>query len=272
MKTSRANNPRGPFSDTVALRVWRSPYDDNGVSKLFIEVSFKEGRVGSEDDSPIRFRLRLRQAEVTIRPDVARVLALVDSSVARSASPSGTRTRTTTRSGKLAGNASIGMSASNLDATLDASAEGSLAWNEVVEFAQSISHAAIQTWPTADGGYTFVVQPDGGQNVLKNSPWDANVSRVSIRDQSHPRKGEPPEPMVHVTCAIEDLLIEGIEYKSRKATFFDSLPKAKRTAVVQYIRKRLAEEGIDFGTSLDPFAKLTLADATPREDVGGIDE
>lgn len=262
------NNPRGPFTDVVGLRVWRTAYDDNQRSQLFIDVGFKEGRLGAEPGSPVRFRLSVKRAEVRIRPDAAKAIRFVDSSVVRGPIVAGKRTVTSTRSIKGQANADVALNPISPSFSAGASIAAEADFKRAVEFAETVSNMAVQTWPAADGGYSFLLTPDGNKTVLEDRPWDGASPRLLLKDPSHPRKrGEPPEPIVQICCAIEDLQIVDVEFKERRQGFFKDMEREKQIAVVQYLREQLANYGLDVGSSDDKFAVLTLADAIPHETI-----
>jgi len=260
------NNPRGPFGDVVGLRVWRSPYTESGTSQLFIDVAFKEGRLGAEPQSPVSFRMSLKAAEVRVCLDAAKVLRVLNSSIPRSPGAEGKRTTTASKEVKGSAGAGFKLAPNSASLNLEAAASADAQYKQTVEFVDAVSAMSVRSWPNDDGGYSFFVSPEGNRDTLQDRPWDALTPRMTFRDPSYPRESsEPPEPLVKICCSIEDLKIVDIEFKDRKPGFFEKLAQEKRIAVSQYIRQQLVTHGFAAGDD-ERFSVIVLADASPQEE------
>lgn len=260
----RDNNPRA-FSETVSINAWRSVYDgSSGIADLHIDVVFAEGRVGGEKDSPVRFRLSLKQAEVHVIGDVGDIITFPAKDVARAPlnSLSVRKKQTKATNTELTGKGSI--SSKKLDVEFGAS--GKITSEAATEVLQEVEVNALTfRHMKTESGYCWVITPANG-DVLDGQPWEPAVRRMTLKDTAHPRKvGEPPEPRIELRCRREDLYIEDIQFKDRSKKFWGDLSKAKKLAVEQYIKDELMKVGFECDDLSDPFAQIILADVIPEE-------
>src|SRR5205823_1663756 len=64
---TNSSNRRRAFAEIVSLDAWHEPFSEaSSKVDLHADVVFETARVGGEDDSPVRFRLSMRRAEVVI--------------------------------------------------------------------------------------------------------------------------------------------------------------------------------------------------------------
>jgi hypothetical protein len=65
--SDNSENRRRALAEVVSVDAWHEQFG-HGVPKvdLHVDVVFENGRVGAEKESPVRFRLSVRQAEVVI--------------------------------------------------------------------------------------------------------------------------------------------------------------------------------------------------------------
>lgn len=238
---------------------------------LYVDVVFKEGLVGGEPSSPVRFRLKLRRAEiVAIVPDgepakidpksVSRdfpnvVVKLTSSEKVTTKTGKGARVRATLGSSALAGSVAGEIAAQRHKETESAAA-----------VSQDTAAITVLHSLTADGDHSWEVRSPIGA-ALSGRPWDANrMPRLTIVDTRANRdKGIPASIRVEIRCRREDLIIEDIKVKdedlwakiSRRAG-----NNNRRAAAESAIRSRLADVGLFHGELGDPFVRLTLAAVT----------
>lgn len=257
------NNPR-VFAQTISLDAWRTEFNGKtGVADLHIDVGFQEkGRVGG-DGSPVRFRLSLKRAEIHIIRDKENIIDFDKTSVRRTELPApAARSKQSTKNVKVEGKIEGNVSPVSLDASTSAKAEGSVAITETIEQLDQVSVMQVTHWKTTEG-YAFIISPASGGS-LKGQPWEADNRTMGIIDKNSQRKrGEPPEVRVEIHCLREDLVIEDIQFASKKLIAFPKLPRTKQVAVEQYIKDELARAGFPCGDLSDPFTRLILADVIP---------
>jgi hypothetical protein len=223
------NNPR-VFAETIALDAWRSAFDgERGEADLHIDVVFEEGgRVGG-GDSPVRFRLSLRRAEIRIVQDSESIIEIKSSSVRRAPPPEPAKVHSVAET-KAKAQASVGAKASPMGASLSASgkAGGSLVMTNTVEQRGSVPTMEVTHWKT-ESGYAFKIATNKGK-TLKGPPWEAAKPVMTIRDTNVKRKrGEPPEIRVEIHCLREDLVIDDVQIADASLRPWSRLGRKKRS-------------------------------------------
>ena len=263
------NNPR-VFAETISLDVWRTEFSgDKAEADLHIEVGFFKGRLGGAEikDSPVRFRLSLKRAEVHVLRDTSKAIRIPASSLARLPLTKSQMKTTSTSSTDMKGQA--GASVSEKSAGVSASGEV-IAKSQItkkIEREEDVGemHVTHRKLP-GDGGYVFLIEPLNS-STLKGSPWEADDPRMKIRDTKSSRKrGDPPEVSVQLRCKREDLHIEDVQIKDPSIMNGDFLSRNKTIAVEQYIKSEILKMGFACGDLSEPFAELILGDAVSVEE------
>lgn len=251
----------------VTIDAWHASLnEDCGQADLHADVVFGEARVGGESDSPLRFRLSIKRAEVIIVIPEHEPIAVDRASVSRdSLEMEGSIRDTVTRTARasVGGAANIAVGVAGAAASASASAEGVVDTSAVTQI-ETTSAAklvlAVQT-KTADGHYRWELSSQSGE-ALKGRPWKASEPRLRLLDQRKDRtKGIPPCVRVEVRCLREDLVVRDIEVKN--AGLWDQIRERvgfenRVAAAESYIRNKLLEEGLDVENIHDPFGRLTI--------------
>lgn len=267
---TRPNNPRA-FAEVVSIDVWRTPYvGGTAEADLHIDVGFFEGRLGADalTGSPVRFRLRLKRAEIHVIRDQANIIEIPASSVAREAVTSSRAKTTTMQSNSLKGSIKATFARWKPELGVQAEANGSTEVTKRVERDEELGAMRIAHRKMPDGqGYVFTIEPQVGSVSLQGSAWDSSLSRMKLRDTKSGRKrGDPPEITVQIHCKREDLHIEDVTIVD--PTIWDKTPftRNKQIAVEQYIKKEILAMGLPCGDISDSFATVILADAVSVEE------
>jgi hypothetical protein len=109
------DNRRRAFADVVSIDAWHEPFDANeGTVDLHADVVFGTARVGGETESPIRFRLSIKRAELLVVIPNSEPVKIDRKSVSRSA-PEGHGSLTETVEHNSEANAKAGLSMSKSD-------------------------------------------------------------------------------------------------------------------------------------------------------------
>jgi hypothetical protein len=268
--SGNSDNRRRAFADVVSLDAWHQSFDDTHPKvDLHADVVFGTARLGGELESPVRFRLSVKQAEVIIViPDSEPVLVETSSVAREGPEARGRLTETLEQAshahaeGRVA--ASTGMTGLAASGSASASIEGSIATKKKVEMSGWLM--AVTSSKTEEGHYRWIIKPSASQ-CLEGRPWDANYQpRLKIIDKRKDRsKGIPPAVRVEVRCRREDLLIDDLQVKDAK--LWDQVKdrigfKNKMAAAISYIRDRLSEEGLEIRNIEDIFGSVTLASVT----------
>lgn len=260
----RDNNPRA-FAETVSITAWRSAYDKrSGTADLFIDVVFAEGRIGEEGSSPVRFRLKLKKAEVHVVGDALGVLTFPAKSVARAAIESIKVSKKKTIAEASERNSSAKLQFAKPQGEVGAASKRSRSIGQEVS-------TEFETTPMkflhrkTDYGYAWTIFPAQDGSLL-GQPWESSERRLIVRDSEIKKRklGEPPEPRIELRCRREDLQITDIQFKKRTTAFWASLSRGKQLAVEQYLKDELIRLGFECGDLSDPFAQVVLADVVPE--------
>ncbi|WP_338828819.1 hypothetical protein [Bradyrhizobium sp. 27S5] len=266
------DNRTRAFADVVTIDAWHQAFDEQTSSAdLHADVVFGTARVGGELDSPIRFRLSVKRAEIVVVIPEAEPVAVDRRSVSRDAPDlQGKMTEIIERSAqanvKGSGAATISSTVMAGSLSLEGSAGASITANKRIEVSENIQFMLVTQSKTADGHYRWSVEPQRTK-VLHGRPWDGTKEpRLGLIDKRKDRsKGIPPAVRVEVRCRREDLLIEDLVMKDEnlwgkvqsRAGF-----RNRMAAAESYIRDRLSQEGLEVRNIQDVFGQLTLANVT----------
>jgi len=267
------DNRRRAFSDVVTIDAWHDAFGDGTARvELHADVVFDEARVGGEQASPVRFRLRIRCAEVVVVVPEHEPVEVDKASVSRD-TPSIDGTLLTSEVTKLAatGRASVvaapgavvGLVAGGLRASKDVTL--------CKDVRAPLDLFSIIQSQTADGEYRWVLKP-AEQAFLSGRPWDATERpRLTLIDRRKDKSAPlPPSVRVEVRCLREDLEIDDFQVKDegawermRRTVGF----KNRLAAAESYIRDQLMKEGLEVENISDPFGRLTLASVVAHQQV-----
>jgi hypothetical protein len=269
---TNSDNRKRAFADVVTIDAWHDNFSE-GVSAvdLHADVVFGTARVGGETQSPVRFRLSIKRAEVVVIIPESEPVSVDKRSVSRDAPElQGHLTEVVEKisrasvKGVLSGSlSSTGIAAS---AATEAEAEAGLSASNKFEVSATVKFMLVTQSKTGDGQYRWLVE-SRMKEILEGRPWDATKEpRLKLIDRRKDRaRGIPPTVRVEVRCRREDLRIEDLEIKDeglweaakRRAGF-----KNKMAAAESYIRDHLSQEGLEVRNVEDIFGTVTLGSAT----------
>lgn len=271
------DNRRRALNEIVSLEAWHDPFSKSDKKvDLHVDVAFLTGRLGGEDESPVRFVLSLRQAEIVVIIPPSEPARIDPKSVSRDGpqlSAKLTEERTVKKSGKAKAKAKAGLDQKGLTGGIAIGVEGetSAVAKTHLQVTQAVKNMRLMHRLDADGHHGWLVSAIGKEEVLAGRPWNAAEDpRFKVVDTRADRtKGLPPGVKVEVRCRREDLKIDKIELKDPKG-LADQLKRGskrnKQIAAEAIIRTRLHEEGLLDGDSTDRFAVMTLAWAMAESD------
>jgi hypothetical protein len=265
-------NRKRAFADVVSIDAWHDRFDSrHSTVDLHADVVFGVARVGGEIDSPIRFRLSVKRAELVVVIPETEPVSVNPKSVAREvAEPQGHLTEIIEQKTQAhsKGKLSAGISPNKVSGSISAEAEANAAMSssKKLKISSTVRFMTVTTSKTEEGYYRWLIRPSTTA-VLEGSPWDAsNEPRLKLIDQRKDRsKGIPPTVRVEVRCRREDLVIEGLEAKDEGiwgATKSRLGFRNRMAAAISYIRDRLSEEGLEVNNIEDIFGQVTLGSVT----------
>jgi hypothetical protein len=266
------DNRKRAFADVVSIDAWHAPFDTAEHVDLHADVVFGEARVGGEVESAVRFRLKVKRAEVVVVVPEAEPVTVVKSSVSRD-SPGfeAHYEKKTTNGSQLKANVSGGIRANPTELSaqgeLGVGASTARKSDETIELRGDVPLIVATMSKTQEGYYRWVLKSIMEGDPLEGRPWDgAKHPRLKLKDLRKDRStGLPPTVRLEVRCKREDLIIEDLTIKNEsiwdtarsKAGF-----KNRMAAAEAYIRDRLSEEGLEVQNLPDIFGQLTLASVT----------
>ncbi|QPF86063.1 hypothetical protein IC762_07110 [Bradyrhizobium genosp. L] len=270
--TNNLDNRKRAFADVVTIDAWHEAFSDsNSKVDLHADIVFGRARVGGEPESPVRFRLSIKRAEVVVIIPESEPVAVDRASVSRD-SPNLqarlTETKEQSAQASIKGGATGSISATGFtgSATVETGAQANVVATRKIEVSSTVSLLLVTQSQTVDGHYRWTVESQLAK-VLEGRAWDANKEpRLKLIDQRKDRsKGIPPSVRVEVRCRREDLVIEDLGIKDQ--SLWESAKskfgfKNKLIAAEAYIRDRLMEEGLEVKNIDDIFAHLTLGSVT----------
>lgn len=268
------NNRIRILSDLVGLEAWHAAFTPKRLEvSLHADVTFLTALMGGEAESPARFGVNLKRAELRIWLPDGEGVNVVRSSVARMTPDfNGTQKRSVERKSAAGAGASLGMNADK--ASLSATGAMSISANRDVSVREEATaarefKAVISTHsPDGNGGHRWMMTPGDGR-VLVGKPWAAaEMPLMSLRDR---RSKQTISPAVHleITCLREDLHISDFELKD------GSLWKRVRNrmgsenrirAAEAFIRNRIEERGLGAPEMGERFTVIRLAQVSAVEE------
>lgn len=261
-------NRKRAFADVVAIDAWHLAFDTEHVCvDLHADVVFGTARIGGESESPVRFRLSVKQAEVVVViPESEPIKADLQSVARETPDRQGHLTEVLEQNTRARANGKIGAEISSrklgASASMTSEVHGSTTSNTKVEISSRIQFMTVVSSKTAEGDYRWLISPSTSAD-LQGRPWDAREQpRLKLIDRRKDRaKGVPPTVRVEVRCRREDLMISDLQVKDER--IWDVAKrgfgfKNKMAAAISYIRDHLVQEGLEVNNIEDVFGAVTL--------------
>ena len=250
----------------VTIEAWHDDFGKPRVN-LHADVVFGTARLGGEAESPVRFRLRVKRAEVIVIVPDSEPVSIDRLSVSRDSPELHGRLKEAFAK-KSQGGVKGGLSASlsklgfSGKASAEAQAEATVSASKEFEMSGDVPLISVTQSKTADGHYRWSLEPHNSR-ALEGRPWDAmQQPRLALQDNRKDRSsGIPPTVRVEVHCKREDLEIEDLVIKDEsqwKAVKRGLGSGNKMAAAESYIRDRLMSEGLDVVNIEDVFGQITL--------------
>jgi len=266
------NNRKRAFAEVVSVEAWHKAFStDNAKADLHADVVFGTARIGGEAESAVRFRLRMKRADIVVVISETEPVEVEKQSVSRDSPQLHAHfSKTSDRLSGIAAGANAGAKASAdgvaISIQAQASARTEITKTEKIELSGDLGLMKVTQSKTSDGHYRWTIEAlvDG---YLDGRPWDgANAPRLKLIDRRRdPGRGIPPSVRVEVRCRREDIEIldlkikdEGIWAGAKAKVGFQNRMKAAEA----YIRDQLAREGLQVDNINDIFGELTFASTT----------
>jgi hypothetical protein len=266
------DNRRRAFADVVSIDAWHASFDGGkAIVDLHADVMFGTARLGGEPESPVRFRLSVKRAELVVIIPETEPVAVDPASVAREFPiAKGKKTETFQRTEGRHLKAGINLTLSRKGAAAEAGAKASAQQDQttVQKWDLSTPVKGFKTLhsKTANGDYRWIITSYNA-TALEGSPWDATKEpRLKLIDKrGQTNKSLEPAVRLEVRCRVEDLEILDIHDKDEGRWKLISSAKGfknRMAAATAFIRNKLAEEGLHVTNIEDQFGEITLANVT----------
>lgn len=266
--SQNSDNRKRAFADVVTIDAWHETFlGEFSKVDLHAHVVFGTARVGGERESPIRFRLSVKRAEVVVVIPEFEPVSVDKSSVSRDTPEfQGRLTELIEQSSQIGAKGSVTASVShtgwNASISSEAGAQGNVSASKKIELSAPVQLMMVTQSKTADGNYSWAIE-SATKEYLKGSPWDAiRQPRLKLVDERKDRsKGIPPTVRIEIRCRREDLAIDDLQIKDEslwQAVKGRAGFRNRVAAAESYIRDSLSEEGLETDNIHDIFGCLTL--------------
>jgi len=268
------DNTTRSLVDTVSIDGWIAEFDDNGQANVHVDVVFREGIFGDDPNARLRFNIKLKRAQVLLRPYDDEPVKVVKSTVERqyeTVKGRKTTTKKTTRTNRLAGKLSISNPLSP-SGGIDAETAKDTASTDAVETTQDISKFLVQHFMPSDGIYAWDIEPsEASPDGLDGAPWNANDSpRLAVRKNPSCEVDDQPAMVVEISCLRKDIEIYGLEEKEapgRQPKSKKKISQANIAAAEQIIKGELMKSGFLAQHDMsEETTRLVIADKILVED------
>jgi hypothetical protein len=260
-------NRRSLLSEVVSLDAWHSPMKVGpGKSEVCVEITFKEGRLGGDDDDfPFTFKMALKRATLAVKLEAP--LTIDRRSIARNIpdtliEQSKVRTLRSKIQSMLSANTQIGTG--GLNARLEAGSMGEIAGasEDEIRLIQKVPPILVASEPFGSHEYRWTLEPAIAATLI-GQPWDPVAQpRLAARHNFDQLPKLAPEIEVTLSCKLSDTLIEDIQPKDRNMR--DLLRgrysgDARTAAAQQHLKQILRMANLEPGTMDNRFASLIIA-------------
>jgi len=239
------------LAGVVAVEAWYERFkEDCKETDFFLHVKFQDGLFGASPEHPVRFKIRLKNANVSIVPEEP--LKVPRKHVRRDRIEVEARRVTESR---LAGSGHADA------ARIEGEKSDLTTVSQVSHSGMTIEHS------TDDQGYnSWSFAPIAGPH-LKGQAFNETEPLLKVKHEGDLSK-IPPVVKVHVSCLREDIDIIDLEVKEPKQSFLHRGmgEEQKLKLVEEMIKESLVEGGLMFEGEMDKVSKVQIADVIAAEE------
>ncbi|WP_230632738.1 hypothetical protein [Sphingomonas sp. Leaf37] len=261
-------NSKRVLDELLSVEAWHTPFGQfGGAASIHADVVFRDARMGQEAESKVRFRVRLRRAEIVLVIPSGEPLRMIQDSVARDNPFSSTKVidridSTSSGSSSVAGRISLSGKGVNAGASISGNRNQSESAKQTVE---STLRLILSTQGrTSEGDYSWQLRPSSGDK-LEGKVWDAvNEPRGRVRDTRKSQSAIEGTCRIEVRCKKEDILIEDLSLKDESLLtrlIKDNGYLTRVAAAESYIRSKIQSLGLSTKNYEDPFGDICLGEA-----------
>ncbi|KPD12821.1 hypothetical protein [Phaeobacter sp. 11ANDIMAR09] len=258
------------LSEIVSVESWYTRFsEENRESDFFMHVRFQEAVFGGEPEQSVRFRLRLRKADVVV--SVEEPLKIPKSSVRRdrlNVEATYEQERTEEKGADICGEVSGEVSPLGAKGNLRLTANAAQKVGETTKSTRKLraSGTLVEHSVDLDGNNRWSFSPVGGEHLLGQA-FDRTDPLMKVK-HVEPMKKISPVVKVQVKCLREDIDILDLEPKTvSKRLLRRGVGEAVKLRLAEAIIKdTLASEGLEFEGVAEKFASITVADVISEDE------
>lgn len=262
-------NASRAFEALVSVDSWHSALQPGGRATVHADVVFKAARLGQEADAPVRFRLSLRRASVSIVIPPNEPLKVIHESVSRDQALKGGKLKRSSSKARKAGtSAAVALELSrrpHLELSAGKTASENLVEEQTFEAEDEVRLILATHSKASDGSHTWELSPASGP-TLHGRCWDPVAEpRLSVRDTRLKQQQMEGACRIEVRCKREDLFIEDITLKDTsilKSLALQNSYHNRIAAAESYIRTALMQRGLEFSDVSEIYSDITIANVT----------
>jgi hypothetical protein len=250
----------------MSLDAWHDPFRlDGSTSGVYVEVSFKGGRVGGDSpEIPFTFKLSLKRALLTIQLESP--LEIERRSVARSIPSTAAELSSILKTKEraeisLGGKAKISPASFHLALSGESKSTDEVSREDEIKVIQTLPQIIVSPRPVSSRSYSWHLESSYNPS-LQGQPWHpADEPRFRIKAIDNIQKIFPTIKVV-VSCALEDIIIEDIKLKSDglgqsiKNIIFNNINEA---AAIQHLKLVLKNSDLEPSAMDNRFSDLIIA-------------
>jgi len=259
------------LAGVVSVEAWYDRFSEENVeSDFYCHIKFQDGVFGASPETPVTFKIRLRNASISIVPEEP--IKIPRQSVRRDRiEVEARRTIETTNdsSRSLEAEGNLELSSKKVSGAGKAAAKGQLAAGRSESSSRSIvSHSGMTIeHSTDDQGFNkWSFAPVQGPHLLGQA-FNQTEALLKLRHQGDPTK-IPPVVKVQVNCLREDIDILELKVKDENKKFLSRGmgEHQKLKLAEEMIKSALLEGGLSFEGDLDGVSVVQVADVIAAEE------
>lgn len=256
------NNSQRILKNLVSIEAWHKELETvNQISPLTVDLVFQEALFGDNSTDKVRFRVRLKKAELVIKLDQSGNLVVPNDSVRRDAMSLKGRTvqaLSTSSQNELKGHAEASISESGFNAKLNAKAASEIVRSESTLTDFEIEHGSISKEHfKEDGNHCWRFEPLVSE-LLYGNAWDGPAKLLELKTKYPSQIGDAV--IVEVKCRRED--IEVLDVESQNGHVWRLIPKTQKEKLAlihEIVRDELSELNLGDPDLENDFAQVTVA-------------
>lgn len=264
------SNFKKSLGEIVSIEAWYTGFsEEDQQSDLFLHVRFQEAVFGGDPSQSVRFKLRLKKADIVVIAEAP--ISVPRSRVRRdrlNMEAKLTEVRKTELEGSVEGSVEANVKPTGISGGAQLKATGKAAGSVEKNSTREIRHSGtlVEHSVDSEGNNRWSFNPAEGPNLFGQA-FNATEPVMLMRIDGKPPK-IPPTVKVRVHCLREDIDVLELEAKNvSKSLLNRGIGEEKKLKLAEEIIKDyLSREGLEFEDVSEKFAKLVVADVIAHDE------